>query len=76
MERKVFICKCGSVEHQVSIAYDEEEKRFYIHPHLYNSHNIFKRLVIGIKYILGYKCKYGAWDEIIINEEDLNNYLK
>jgi hypothetical protein len=36
----------------------------------------------GIKYIFGYKSRYGAWDEFLLNPEDADklqdvvNYLK
>jgi ethanolamine utilization protein EutP (predicted NTPase) len=39
-------------------------------------------LVHGVKYIFGYKSKYGAWDEFIFNSNDadklqeLVDYLK
>jgi hypothetical protein len=44
MERKIFICDCHSLEHQVAFWYDEEEKSLYIEPHLVTHRNFFKRL--------------------------------
>jgi hypothetical protein len=29
-----------------------------------------KRVKVAIKYILGYKCKYGNWEEFIWNVDD------
>jgi hypothetical protein len=41
----------------------------YIHTHL-NKKPFWKRLMYGIKYIFGYKCRYGAFDEFIVNPKD------
>ena len=41
----------------------------YAHVHL-NKHSFFGRLKYGIKYIFGYQCRYGAFDEFIFNPED------
>jgi hypothetical protein len=53
----------------------------YIHTHL-NKNTFWKRLIYGIKYIFGYKCRYGAFDEFIVNPKDADkiqeivDYLK
>jgi sulfatase maturation enzyme AslB (radical SAM superfamily) len=53
----------------------------YIHTHL-NKKPFWKRIIYGIKYIFGYKCRYGAFDEFIVNPKDADkiqeivNYLK
>jgi len=41
----------------------------YAHVHLQTG-TFFERLKYGIKYIFGYKCIYGAFDEFIFNPED------
>jgi hypothetical protein len=50
----------------------------YIHTHL-NKRPFWERLKYGIKYIFGYQCMYGAFDEFIINPKDvdkLNDIVK
>jgi hypothetical protein len=53
----------------------------YIHTHL-NKRPFWQRLKYGIKYIFGYQCRYGAFDEFIINPKDIDkikdiiHYLK
>lgn len=77
-ERLTFICECHSLEHQVSFWYDEEDDTLYCEPHLSTGRNFWKRLWFGIKYAFGYKSRYGAFDEMIFKEEDLDklyNYL-
>ena len=67
----VLICECSSREHQIIIEHDNEDNLTYCHIHLVN-HGFWQRLKAGFKYIFGYKCKYGAWDSIIVSKQ---NYL-
>lgn len=39
---------------------------------LNNEKNIFKRIFTAIKYIFGYKSKYGHFDEFIFKHQDKN----
>lgn len=70
MEREVLICDCHSAEHQVIFNYDEEDDDIYIHIHLHNP-SFWSRL----KYLFGYKSRYGAWDEIIVSKEDFKKSM-
>lgn len=65
------ICDCSSAEHQIIFHYDEEEKLVYCSIHL-SSHNFFKRLKLGLRYIFGYKCRFGHWEEFILKTEHSN----
>lgn len=64
----ILICSCSSEEHQIIIRYDHDDKLAYVHTHLFNSRNFFSRLWHGLKYITGYHCRYGHWDEFILDE--------
>jgi hypothetical protein len=91
MENKneILICACHSTDHQIILLYEEDEDKetgkvyptCYAHVHL-NKRRFFDRLKYGIKYIFGYKCNYGAFDEFIFNPKDadkiqeLADYLK
>jgi hypothetical protein len=81
METKILICDCNSREHQIVIEYDDEDNLVYCHIHLVK-HGFWNRLLIGLKYIFGYKCKYGQWDEFIFKPEhadklhEISNLLK
>lgn len=80
----IFLCKCSSIEHQIVFSYfdDIDDRTIYASIHLVKEHNIFKRIWYAIKYIFGYKCKYGAFEEFIFKPQDANklqeltNYLK
>jgi hypothetical protein len=86
-KKDVLICDCHSTDHQLIILYGEdvdEEYKYpmcYFHIHL-NKRPIWERIKYGIKYIFGYQCNYGAFDEFIFDTEDsdklqdLVNYLK
>ena len=72
MNHELFVCACGDIQHQFVISYfDDEalEKYLYISVNLYKQ-PFFKRLWTGIQYIFGKQSIYGAFDEVILNEED------
>jgi len=74
MEKEdLILCECGSPEHQIIIQKDEEfkDRMIYLQIHLRTYNNFFKRIWIATKYIFGYKCRYGNWDEFILTT---NNY--
>lgn len=81
---ELFVCQCSSVEHQVIFSYDEddEDKDVYVSVHLVPEWNIWKRIKMAIKYIFGYRCRYGHFEEFIFNKKDADklqeivNYLK
>lgn len=70
MENDILICNCHSADHQVVVSYDTEENIVFLHIHLTTHRNFFQRLWIGFKYAFGFKCRYGAWDEFILNPKD------
>lgn len=76
MERNIFICDCHSLEHQYTFWYDEEENQLYFEPHLYLGGNWFQRFLYRLNYLFGYKTRFGAWDELIINPDDSEKIIK
>lgn len=81
---ELFICECNNIEHQLIFSYfnDDDEKDVYMSVHLTPEYNIWKRIWRAIKYIFGYKCQYGHFDEFIFKKSDseklqkIVNYLK
>jgi hypothetical protein len=65
-----FECECSSNEHLFKITFDAEDKVAYIHTQL-NNDLWYQRLLNAIKYIFGYKCRYGHWEETILGIEKL-----
>jgi len=70
-----FECECGSDEHTLRFTLDKKDKEIYTSIFLNNYDNIFKRIFRAIKYIFGYKCKYGHWDCWIMRENDVQKLL-
>ncbi len=70
---QIFLCDCSSAEHQIIYEYDFDDNMVYFRIHL-ASHSFWERLKYGIKYIFGYKCRYGAWDEFIVRQDDAEKF--
>lgn len=72
----LMVCKCSSLEHQVIVRWDNDDNEVYMEVHLANYDSFWKRLWHGLKYAFGYKCRYGAFDEVILRKEDASNLQK
>ena len=74
--KELLICACHSTNHQIILLYSEDEddngnKYPMCYAHVYlDEFSFWYRLKYGIKYIFGYKCRYGAFDEFIFNPDD------
>jgi hypothetical protein len=65
-----FECQCGDDEHTLRFVLNKDDQEIYAHVYLNQYHNVFGRIWAALKYIFGYKCKYGHWGEWILREED------
>lgn len=72
---ELIICACGDVEHQIIFRTIEDDSDVYMSVHLARC-SFFKRLWYGIKYIFGYRCKFGAFGEFILTNERPNHLIK
>lgn len=75
MKRDLLICKCENLEHQLIFTYIDDSEKLITVSVLLNNYSFFKRLIFGIKYIFGYRSKFGLYDEFIINPEDKDKFL-
>jgi hypothetical protein len=66
---KLFLCDCSSSEHQMLFHFDPDNGSVYCHIHL-AKRPFLKRIKYGLKYIFGYYCRFGHWDEFVFNPED------
>jgi hypothetical protein len=82
-------CECMTPDHHFRMMYFEDDiDETWPIPELYVSVYLsdvgfFERLWYGIKYIFGFKCKYGAFEEVVISPKKakwirdfLNFYLE
>ena len=72
MEREFLICQCESIEHQLSFSWISNEiyGDVYLTIHLAPL-SLWQRIKNGVKYIFGYRSKYGDFDDMIIKKEDV-----
>lgn len=71
MKDEIIICDCGSAEHQMVLRFDDDKdlgRMVYVEIHLVNK-RWYERLWIGLKYIFGYKCCYGNFEDMILSSK-------
>jgi len=69
-------CRCMSTEHIVKFHLDLDDGDLCLDFHLSNYQNWYKRAWVAIKYVFGYKSKYGDFDEIILKDEDVDRLME
>jgi hypothetical protein len=73
-----FLCACHSPEHQVLLigfaSEDERERELYLTIHLSQYKGFFGRLWGAIKYIFGYRSKYGDFDTWLLRPDDAERF--
>ena len=66
------ICECHSPDHVLQFSHAEgmdEDQICWTQVQLHQYRSIWQRLVVAVKYVFGYKCRYGHFDEFIWNHE-------
>jgi hypothetical protein len=73
-------CECHSVEHVVRYTfypddalYDPADRLVYVTMFLNQYRSFWKRIWVAIKYVFGYKCKYGHFDCTMVNVDEATN---
>ena len=77
-KKELFVCDCDDVRHQIIFLYEEGTydelndsiNEVYCEIYLNTWMTFWQRLIYGIKYIFGYKSKYGAFDVITLDPDD------
>lgn len=69
-------CDCSSAEHQIIVSWDNADNEVYVQVHLANWYGFWRRLWHAIRYVFGYQCRYGAFDEVVLRREDADNLQK
>ena len=75
MKATTLICACHSVEHQIVLRYDKDDELLYMSVHL-ASKSFLQRIVHSFKYLFGYQCKFGAFEEVIIDHDRAKQFIK
>lgn len=66
-------CECTSPEHTLRIARDEDHTyiTFFLEGGPW-----WRRLTNAVKYLFGYKCRYGHFDEIVLGEDKVRELVE
>jgi hypothetical protein len=70
MTTEFFECACFSDEHTLKFSYDPDENELYTSVYLNQYRSVWKRIWVAVRYVCGYRTKYGHWDCFILRPED------
>jgi hypothetical protein len=68
-EHHYFECKCNSDEHTFKFEYFSSDGELYLSVFLNDWEPWYKRVWKAVKYVFGYKCKYGHWDTTVLDTD-------
>lgn len=63
-------CDCGSDEHVIRFTFDEDDGDLYMSVFLNQYQSWWQRIWIAVKYVFGYKSKYGHFDCTCISGDE------
>jgi len=66
---QVIVCECHTPEHHILFEYEDGQVCIQVH---LNNLSFWERL----KYLFGFKTKYGEYDTILLKKEDVEKILK
>ena len=74
-------CTCLSPEHQMVLGFytdeeDELDKELYVTFYLSQWRSFFKRVWVAVRYVFGYKSRYGEWDCINFDKQKANELTR
>lgn len=71
-----FECWCRSPEHTLQFWMDEDNPPVLYAHVLLCPDPLWKRILNAIKYVLGYKCRYGHFDEFLLHPRDCDKFIE
>lgn len=74
-----FECVCTTEAHTIRFkldTYGPDDVELYLSVFLNQYRNFFGRMWIAIRYLFGYKCKYGHWDCTLIKLKDADRLIE
>lgn len=76
MDREYFECACHSPEHTLSFLFDDDDEFPAIYAYVFLGEKPWhKRIVDATRHVLGYKCKYGHFDEFVFDADDCDRMM-
>lgn len=65
-------CSCSTPEHTVRFARDED----FLYMTFFLEHAPwYGRLWNAVRYVMGYKCRYGHFDEVVLGREEVGRLI-
>lgn len=71
---EIILCKCHNSEHQIIFKWFDDEiigGQVYVDILINPEYKWWKRIKEAIKYIFGYRSRYGMFDEFILDKKDV-----
>lgn len=76
MQQEYFECSCYSTEHTLKFIFDDDPDFPNLYVHVFLSEEPwYRRILKAIKYVFGYKCRYGHFDEFVMRHEDCDRFI-
>lgn len=76
LKQEYYECQCSTPEHLIVFKLiDKDDDTICATIHL-SKLPFYKRVVNGIKYIFGYSCQYGHFDEFLIDTDTAKRMIK
>lgn len=75
MKTEFYECQCYSDEHILRFFLDKKDGWLCVSTFLSQPNSFFQRIWLAIKYVFGYKCKYGHFDCFIFRDEDADRLI-
>lgn len=66
ISKNVFFCSCGHSEHQIIVETDDEEF-IYVQMCLSDTPPLWRRVILGVKYVLGHRGSSGMFSEVCLD---------
>lgn len=71
---EIFVCDCSDASHNIIFQlweWGDEHPELSVHVNLGDYPSFWRRVWLAVRYIFGYKSKYGQYDVMTIRVEDL-----
>lgn len=76
MNQEYLECSCYSPEHTLKFVFDDDPDFPSLYAYVFLSEEVwYRRLWKALKYAMGYKCRYGHFDEFIMKHDDCDRLM-
>jgi hypothetical protein len=65
-------CACGNASHHLIFIKFPEDREVYTYVMIDSHYPWYKRIWLGIKYVFNMGCRYGLYDELLINRNNVH----